>query len=301
MGEYGRYIHLHDLGHPDVHKVHKQLRMILDSYPGDRTSVSEVHEFDYDEWASYYGRNLDEFHMPFNFHLMVSDWTAEEIRRTVEGVLGAVPPGAPLNWLLGNHDERRIATRLGPENTRLAALLLLTLPGAAFLYYGDELGMVDGNISEAASRDPWGDNVSYLSRDGCRTPMQWTGQPGTGFTDGKPWLPIANGYKTLNVEAQLAEGDSTINLYRAILAERRKSDALRSGAYETHPASNADLFVYERRASAQTVLVALNLSDRAAELDMTGARLILSTNPDRDSENPLVLAPREGVLLESPG
>ena len=190
MGDYDRYVHLYDFAHPDVHDAHREFRAVLDAYPHDPVSVGEIHIFDLPEWAAYYGEHLDQIHMPFNFHLMVTPWEAASIRAVIETVLWHVPDGGWANWLLGNHDEIRIKTRLGPLNARLAAMLLLTLRGTPFLYYGDELGMPQSEISPGEGRDPWGENVSYLSRDGCRTPMQWDDSPTAGFGNNGSWLPV---------------------------------------------------------------------------------------------------------------
>ncbi len=173
MGEYDNYVHLYDFGHADVHQAHRRLREIVDGYPQEPVLVGEIHIFDLPEWASYYGEDLDQFQMPFNFHLMAYDWDAGPLRVAIEAILWNVPVGGWTNWLLGNHDERRLATRLGPEHARLVAVLLLSLRGTPFLYYGDELGMTEATIPPNEAMDPWGKNVDYLSRDGARTPMQW--------------------------------------------------------------------------------------------------------------------------------
>lgn len=301
MGEYGKFLHLHDHGHPDVHSLHREMRTLLDSYPGNRTSIGEVHEFDLTEWATYYGSGLDEFHMPFNFHLMVSEWTADDLREVIENVLQVVPKDAPKNWTLGNHDERRIASRLGSDNARLAPLLLLTLPGATFIYYGDELGMANGEIGAEEFRDPWGANIGYLGRDGCRTPMQWSSGVGAGFSMGSPWLPIADGYQTINVDIELEDPTSMLNLYRRLLAIRIGSEALRQGTYRRHPASDSSILAYQRIHGNETMTVLLNLSDMETRVDgvIGEIKLTTATRGNRHDRDSLILAPREGVILKS--
>jgi alpha-glucosidase len=175
--------------------------------------VGEIHIFDLPEWAAYYGENLDQIHMPFNFHLMAAPWDAASIRAVIEAVLWHVPHGGWTNWLFGNHDEIRLMTRLGPLNARLAAVLMLTLRGTPFLYYGDELGMPESEIARGGGRDPWGENVSYLGRDGCRTPMQWDDSPAAGFSSNGSWLPVDPSHQVLNVAAESGDPTSMLALF----------------------------------------------------------------------------------------
>lgn len=303
MGEYDNFVHLYDSGDPDVHEVHREFRSVLDEYEGDRLAVGEIHIFDLPEWASYYGENLDQLHMPFNFHLMACDWDASSLRVLIEAVLWHVPVGAWTNWTLGNHDESRLATRLGADNARLAALLLLTLRGTPFLYYGDELGMADVEIHDNERRDPWGDKVASLSRDGSRTPMQWTGEPNAGFTDSEPWLPVSPDFQDKNIQTMLDHEDSILNLYRGIIRIRKESSALRVGSFLSHPSSSEDVLVYRKEADDDTKTMVLNLSDAWQEVDVRSGSVILSTLDSTRSDNVnggLSLAPREGVIVDHP-
>ena len=301
MAEYDEFVHLYDLGHPDVHESHRRFRSVLDSYDTYPMSVGEIHIFDLPEWASYYGEQLDQFHMPFNFHLMATEWDAPSLRAAIESILWNVPVGAWTNWTMGNHDEKRLATRLGPDNARLAALLILTLRGTPFIYYGDELGMADIHISPGEERDPWGENVSYLSRDGARSPMQWSAEENAGFSTADPWLPVAPDYKSRNVDVELDDPSSMLNLHRRILSERKQSSALRIGSYLTHPSSTEEVLVYRRESDGDTKTVALNLSDEFQEVALTSGEVLISTaDPHRNEvfKGGLALSPREGVLID---
>jgi alpha-glucosidase len=302
MGEYDEFVHLYDLAHPDVHEAHRSFQAVLDEYAQDPMSVGEIHIFDLPEWASYYGHDFDEFSMPFNFHLMACDWDARSIRALVEAVHWNIPAGAWTNWTLGNHDEIRLASRLPDGQERLAALLLLSLRGTPFLYYGDELGMKQTKVSASQKKDPWGDNVEYLSRDGERTPMQWNGGPNAGFSpDGaSPWLPVADDFQTVNVESELERPDSTLNMYRRLLDVRSESDALRFGSFMVHPSSSDEVFVYRRESDHETVTVALNFSDGETAIDLRAGRLVFSTvdtNREETFRDSIVLAPTEGVIV----
>ena len=302
MGEYDGYIHLYDFGHPDVHEVHRSFRKVLDTYPQEAVSVGEIHVFDLPEWASYYGEAFDQLHMPFNFHLMAAQWDAPSIRAVVESVLWNVPVGGWTNWTLGNHDEMRLATRLGDRHAGLAATLLLTLRGTPFLYYGDELGMREATISGEKRRDPWGHAVDYLSRDGARTPMQWTPGPNAGFSTlpSAPWLPVEDEFRRLNVETELEDPGSLLNLYRRLVALRRQSTALRRGSYLTHPASTESVLVYRRESDEETMTVALNFGDDEAKVSLGACNVVFSTiDPERSerAHGELSLASYEGIVV----
>ena len=277
MGEYDNFIHLYDFGHPDVHEAHQEFRSVIDEYDGDRVSIGEIHIFDMPEWASYYGENLDQLHMPFNFHLFAADWDAMSTRAAVETVLWHMPDGGWTNWTLGNHDEARITRRLGPENARLAAVLLLSLRGSPFLYYGDELGMEEVVIEEGQGRDPWGENVGYLTRDGSRTPMQWDGSADAGFGSDNPWLPLGSNHETANVENELTDQASMLNLYRRLLAYRKKSEPLRSGSYLTHPMSTEDVYLFERSTGQERVIIAINFTNQTQSVELGPGTVVIST------------------------
>lgn len=300
MGEYDAHVHLYDYGHPDVHGVYREFRALLDSYPHRPMSVGEVHIFDLPEWATYYGESMDEMHMPFNFHLMASAFDAETLRVTIEKVFWNVPSGGWTNWTLGNHDEVRLATRLGAENARLAAMLLLTLRGTPFLYYGDELGMSEVEIPAEVGRDPWGKSVAYLSRDGARTPMQWEPTSDAGFGAEKPWLPFSPDKDMVNVATELGVESSMLSLYRRLLKFRRGSEALRSGSYLSRTADNPNVLVYRREGDSERITVALNLSDGWASAQVGRGKIQISTVDHKRSDEiaaEVELAPREGVII----
>jgi alpha-glucosidase len=300
MGEYDNFVHLYDFGHPDVHEAHRQFREVVDSFGRDALTVGEIHIFDLPEWASYYGDNLDELTMPFNFHLMATEWNVPALRAKIESVMWNVPIGAWTNWTLGNHDEMRLATRLGVDRARLGAMLILTLRGTPFLYYGDELGMEDVPIPKESGRDPWGDNVEYLSRDGARTPMQWTSDANAGFTSGNPWLPVAGDFAERNVENELDDPGSMLNLYRRLLELRKNSVALRRGSFLVHPSSTDEVFVYRRESDDETTTIVLNFSEHAHDVRLRSGRVVVSTlHPDRsdDFRTSLSVEPYEGVIV----
>ena len=236
----------------------------------------------------YYGEELRGAHLPFHFHLIFADWDAVSIAALVERYEAALPDGAWPNWVLGNHDQPRVASRVGPGQARAAAMLLLTLRGTPTLYYGDEIGMEDVPVPPERIVDPDG-------RDPERSPMRWTGEPGAGFSDAEPWLPL--GDLAINVEAQDADPRSMLALHRALLELRRSREDLLRGAYATLTASG--VLAYRR---GEKTAVALNLSEEPRTVALTG-EILLSTGLDRAGERvagELALAPGEGAILATP-
>ena len=309
LGDYDRQLHLYDKGHPDVHVVYRELRQLLDAYSAEsvRMAVGEIHIFDWAQWAEYYGQDLDELHMPFNFALLGVKWQAQAVRQVVDALESSLPPGAWPNYVLGNHDESRLASRYGQAQARVAAMLLLTLRGTPTLYYGDEIGMADVPIPTEQQQDPWERRVPGLGRDPCRTPMQWSPELHAGFSGPQTprlWLPLATNYQEVNVERQLADPLSSLNLYRRLLAYRRATPALQWGSYQAINGVPEACYVFLRQAIDQRILMALNFSgqrQRMALPALGAGDVVISTHLDRaERVNPggLVLRPDEGIVVE---
>lgn len=302
---YGAQQHLHDENHPDVHAFLRDVRRVLDGYP-ERTSVGEVYILDPEVAASYYGRG-DELHLAFNFSFLHTPFEAGAFRREVERFEAALPPDAWPDQVLSNHDVARHASRYdhpehGEARARLAALMLLTLRGTPFLYYGEEIGMRDVPIPEDRLKDPLAWTLHpNVSRDPERTPMPWEPGDGHGFTSGDPWLPFGDDAGSRNVAAQREDRASLLWLYKNLLALRRAEPALHRGDYASLPAPEG-VFAYERRDGAARAWVALNFSDAevAPELDAAPVRGGLRTRPDAplpDRADRCVLGPWEGAVL----
>ncbi|HEX8432647.1 MAG TPA: alpha-amylase family glycosyl hydrolase, partial [Longimicrobium sp.] len=236
---------LHTTDRPEVHSVIRGMRRLFDEY-GDRVLIGEIY-LPIPRLVEYYGAALDEVHLPFNFHLILTEWKAGAIAATIREYEAALPAGGWPNWVLGNHDQHRIATRVGTAQARVAAMLLLTLRGTPTLYYGDEIGMTDVPIPPERVQDPWEKNVPgrRLGRDPVRTPMPWADAPHAGFTTGEPWLPLGADHRAQCAAVQAADGGSMLALHRALLALRRSEPALSVGAYRTAEAGEGVL-AYER-------------------------------------------------------
>ncbi len=207
----------------------------------------------------YYAAGL---HLPSNFSLLTTPWEAGAIAALADDYERALPPGAWPNWVLGNHDRPRLASRIGRTQTRAAAVLLLTLRGTPTLYYGDEIGMADVPIPPELVQDPWERNVPGrgLGRDPARTPMQWDATRRAGFCPdaATPWLPLAGDAARVNVAVEADDPGSLLSLYRRLLALRRHHPALHSGDYETLAVQGGAL-AYARSRDGERMAVAVNL------------------------------------------
>jgi alpha-glucosidase len=305
MDPYQSLIPVYTTDRPEIHDLITQMRSVFDEYE-ERVLIGEVY-LPVEKLVQYYGTDLRGAHLPFNFQLIQAKWTATEIAALIHSYEQALPEGGWPNWVLGNHDQHRIASRVGDAQARVAAMLLLTLRGTPTLYYGDEVGMHDVPIAPAQVQDPFERNVPGigLGRDPERTPMQWSPQPNAGFTTAAPWLPIAHDFKQRNVDVQRDDPFSILTLYRQLIDLRRGEPALEVGRLELVEAAG-DLLAYVRRARAgeDDFLIALNLGSNPHTLhcaaEIGAGVVVLSTLMDRAGEQvsgTVELRPDEGLLV----
>jgi alpha-glucosidase len=170
---------------------------------------------------------------------------ARGVAGAVDRYLAALPAGGWPNWVLGNHDTPRVASRVGPAQARVAAMLLLTLPGTPSLYQGDELGLEDVPVPPEQALDPIARLVPGRGRDPERTPMPWDAGPGAGFTGGRPWLPFGDANLARSVAAQRDDPGSMLTLHRRLLRLRRRTPALAAGGHQRVMA-DGDVLAYLR-------------------------------------------------------
>ena len=302
--------HVYTAGVEGIHDIIKQMRAVLDEYD-ERMMVGEIY-LPVEQLVTYYGDG-DECHMPFNFQLINLPWDARVIGDYIREYEGALPPGGWPNWVLGNHDQHRVATRVGPAQARVAQMLLLTLRGTPTCYYGDEIGMENVPIPLAQCQDPAAlqqpELFEIFGRDPERTPMQWDDSPNAGFTAPgvTPWLPLADDYRQRNVAAQDGDPASILNFYRALAALRRSEPALNRGEYEEVELGVPDVLAYRRTwAGSDGFWVVLNFGQEAAILDLqpigspVTMNLALSTDASRDdtpSGRYFTLAGNEGAIF----
>jgi len=297
MDPYLQLDHIYSCDQPEIHAVVREMRQAVAAWP-DCVLIGELY-LPVERLAAYYGKDGRGIDLPFNFHLMSTAWCAAAIADFITRYEGALPPGAWPNWVLGNHDRPRVASRVGEAQARLAAMLLLTLRGTPTLYYGDELGLENVAIPKERAQDPWEKNVPDLGlgRDPVRTPMPWDASAAAGFTSAKPWLPLNPDHATRNVAALSADPSSILSLYRALLALRRESPALRQGKILVLGAAD-NVLTYTRQEGSEQVLVCLNFADAPRALDAEGV-VLLSTSCARESEaaRPIRLAAHEGLIV----
>jgi alpha-glucosidase len=298
-----RQLSVHNVNRPETLELAGQIRRVADEFGGDRVLLAEL-VLPVEQLVTYHGSNGDGIQVPFNFELLTAAWDARGIAGYVDRYLAALPPGAWPNWVLGNHDVPRVASRIGRAQARVAAMLLLTLRGTPTLYYGDEIGMRDVPIPADLTLDPVARLMPGRGRDPERTPMQWDGGPGAGFTTGTPWLPLAADAGSVNVAAQRDDPGSVLALHRRLLDLRRRTPALTAGGYEPVQA-DGDVLAYVRAGSGRRFLVALNLGPRPGRLAPPGAplsgRVAVATHPGREGTpvaTPITLAGDEGLLIE---
>ncbi|MFI7642107.1 glycoside hydrolase family 13 protein [Nonomuraea sp. NPDC049400] len=258
-----------------VHEIYREWRPILDSYPGGRMAVAEAWVSSPERLARYIGP--DELHQAFNFEFMMADFHAKSFRTVIEKSLKeAELVGAPTTWVLSNHDKPRHVTRHGSlARARAATLLMLALPGSAYLYNGEELGLPEVlDLPDELRQDPAFRRTGE-SRDGCRVPIPWTVSDGFGWRN--PWLPIPGSWGPLSAEAQEDDPGSTLNLYRAALRLRKEHPALGGGTL-TWLDSPKDVLAIQRDPG---LVVMINTGEEPVRLDL-GGEVLLSSGPLTD-------------------
>ncbi|MDR3469319.1 MAG: alpha-amylase family glycosyl hydrolase [Xanthobacteraceae bacterium] len=291
---------VHSADVAEVHAVVAGLRAVIEEFD-DRVLIGEIY-LPLERLVAYYGQDGRGAHLPFNFSLLATPWRADALAVLIKRYEALLPAAAWPNWVLGNHDRPRLASRIGLAQTAVAAMLLTTLRGTPTLYYGDELGLPQVAIPPERVRDPWEKNLPGrgLGRDGARTPMPWSARAFAGFSSVEPWLPLNPDFARRNVAAMDADPASLLNLTRRLLTLRNATPALNRGAI-ADVAAHGDVLSYRRSYGDDGVFVALNLGVAAAQLDGAPAGVIaLSTHGDRAGEHlaaPLRLSANEGVVV----
>ncbi len=256
---------LYSHSHADIPHFLERVRALMDEY-GGRFTVAEIGGLDAEPIMQLYTQGEQRLHTAYGFHFLYADeLTPQLVKRALEA-WPETEAGPWPSWAFSNHDAPRAISRwAGPQHqaaiARLAILLLASLRGNVFLYQGEELGLPQANIRFEDLRDP--EAISNwpltLGRDGARTPMPWRADATHGgFTKARPWLPIGAGHLALSVEAQQRDADSVLAFTRRVIALRRRSEALRSGAMRVVEASQAVLAL-ERRSGREELLCVFNL------------------------------------------
>jgi len=262
---------------PVTHERLRHIRRVLEEYPGDRASVGEVYLLDEAAMADYYG-NGDELHLSFNFRFLWAPFVPSALRARIATTVSLLSEReAWPTWVLSNHDVPRHRQRYGGDelDARMAAVMLLTLPGTPFVYQGEELGLVDADIPLERVVDPG-------LRDGCRAPIPWDASPLHGWA-APTWLPFAPEAATRNVAAQMADQNSILHFYRRLLMLRRATPALHAGT-TTHEfqllEGSAELLAWARSDGQHTWFTGVNPTDEPQSHAgrMVGATIVLCTD-----------------------
>jgi alpha-glucosidase len=300
---YDAFLPVFTTDRPEVFDIVAGFRRVVDEF-ADRVLIGEIY-LPVERLVAYYGMDPDEpgAHLPFNFQLIELPWNAETIAAAVVAYEARLPSHAWPNWVLGNHDRPRIASRVGREQARVAAMLLLTLRGTPTLYYGDELGMLDEAIPPAMQQDPARFDAPGRGRDPQRTPMRWDASPNAGFTTGHPWLPLGGDVEAVNVSAERGDRDSMLDFQRRLIAVRRAEPALNIGRWALL-AAHGGLLSYRRFLGERSLVVALNLGGQELstpfEPELVRGRVLVATHDDRTGaalDGTVTLRPNEGVVI----
>lgn len=308
---YDIQIHKYDRDRKETHQILKKFRKILDSYIGDRVSIGEVfiEPPGNPKLANSYLGDNDELHMAFNFAFLYSKWNAFSFRDEIISWEKALDKESWPNYTLSNHDQIRHIGRYkkGKETiprAKLAALLLLSLRGTPFLYYGEEIGMEDEPLPKHKIMDPLGKKYwpIFSGRDRTRLPMCWNSNEYAGFSVSEPWLPVNKNYKKINVEHSIQDENSLFHTYKKLIQIRKDSKVLRRGEIEILK-SNPLILAYIRRYKSENILVLLNFTNEEQELSLKkinfkSIEIIFDTNPKFKKvkiEN-LFLYPNQGIM-----
>jgi alpha-glucosidase len=305
MGTYDQLLPVYSTDQPEVHDLVRRMRLLLDRYT-ERVMIGEIY-LPIHKLVTYYGVDNTGAHLPFNFQLITLPWNAGTVAGAINEYEGALPLEGWPNWVLSNHDQPRIASRIGSDQARVAAMLLLTLRGTPTLYYGDEIGMRDVPIPWNQIQDPQGLNMpdKNLSRDPARTPMQWDTMVHAGFSAVRPWLPLERHAGQRNVALQRNDPGSTLSLYRRLLQLRNAEQAFTMGNYTPVYADHQLISYIREEIGGKRFLIVLNLTHRTA-LFRAGERglkgtVVLSTvvgADDRDLEALMPLEGDEGIVVK---
>jgi len=282
------YLRTHSAGQSELFRVLNSFCNVLATHP-DRYLVSEPPLYlSLPGLQQLYDACTDHpLHMPFNFNLMTLEWGAASFREFIDQYESVLGPDDLPNYVLGNHDRSRLASRLGDHRARLVAMLQLTLRGMPVIYYGDELGLQNGLVPRGKELDHWAQRVPGHHRDGARAPMPWDGSKYGGFSKHEPWQVMAANAETANVEAEQAHPGSLLNMYQRLIKLRSESSALLEGVYESLPYSGESIYAFTRTSGQQQLLVVLNFSDRPAHFKhaIEPQRLLVGTHARSGTES----------------
>jgi alpha-glucosidase len=317
---YYRQMHRYDRDQPQAHEALRALRAAIKCHP-ETMLVGEASSDTPGGPAAFYGSGSNELHKVFDFRLLRSPWRADVFRRLILESDRAVPRGGWPPIVFSNHDQSRHIDRYGKggdpiRRARAVALLLFTLRGTPFVYYGEELGLRDGKLRRSDLRDPY--TIRYwpwkTGRDPARTPMPWDDSPQAGFTTGTPWLPLSADWRQTNVAQEERDSGSMLSLYKRLIRVKKESRALTAGTYQPVDAGPKDCLLYQRIFQAdgytEAMLIAVNLTSRMQTVSIPTTvpihervgTILISSDPQQGTKrwtaDRFQLGPDEGIVVK---
>lgn len=265
----------------------------------ERYMISEAH-VDPQKMIEFYHACPSSLIAPFNFNLINLPWSAEAHKKTVGDIEAALHGKHWPNYVLGNHDVSRLASRIGKDRARLAAMLLFTLRGTPVVYYGEELGMEDISADQLHMSGA----QALDGRNRARSPMQWSGGPYASFSEERPWLPLNETYQEVNVSNESDGMASILNLYKTLIHIRKNTPAILRGEYREVATSNEHIFAYERFKDDKKVVIVLNFSEYPEEVNILKGtmKVMCDTTTNRTGDTVdlehVVLGPHQGIILQ---
>ncbi len=305
---YDRLVHIYTFGLPEVIEVLKTFVEKVEEYAGKFVVTESWSEME--EIVKLYPQIDRKWFTPFNFGLIVQPWKAKRHKEFIDSYDESVGVLYAPTYVLGNHDKPRVVSRIGPAQARIAAILLLTLRGMPYVYYGDEIGMEDLTVPEDKAYDPYGQNSPGLGlgRDPERSPMQWGGEKHAGFCSGcDPWLPVSENFNQVNVDFESKDPHSMLALYRQLIELKKTSNALQFGKYQSFTVESEEVFVYTRSYEDEVFLIILNysLQKQKISLPFNKGKIILDSGLNKHGQeiklDVLNLSPNEGLVLQIAG
>ena len=328
--DYGYLKHIYTQSQDETFDMVYQWRELLDAYKttngGDtRVMLTEAY-VDIDLMMKFYddGQGRLGSHIPMNFYLIMNlnrGSNAADYKAIFDLWMSRMTTGRTPNWVLGNHDQRRVASRFGVERIDMMSMIIQSLPGASITYNGEEIGMKDVWISWEQTVDPQACNTNKdvydaHSRDPARTPIQWDDSTSAGFSsNATTWLPVSPDYKLVNVKRQELAKHSHIKIYMRLIA-LRKHNTFRNGSLETYSMMDNEVLVIIRRVDSteDAFVVVANLGRQTRVVDLSSQSMNLASQMyyevvdtlseaqpgDPVKSSSVHLFPNEAFILKSP-
>lgn len=297
---YDMLLHYNSRDYAEIYDCIRVLTDVLEAYD-DRFMLIETGfdtSLDVDSYFDFYDRIDTRVAAPFNFIDLYLPWNAQSFRSFIDSFQAGLKPECIPVYTASNHDRSRLATRVGSDAARSAAVLFLTLPGATAMYYGEEIGMEDVVIPDHAVQDIVEKSLGGVGqgRDPERTPMQWSTEQHAGFSAHEPWLPVGPHYPTVNVATESADSASLLNLYRKLLALRADSNVIKKGDYQPLNLADSDLFGFVREYRGDKLAVVINFSRTESIACPVSGNTTLSTIDEAHDRNDL--QPLEARIIQ---